>query len=206
MEKISLEGWQDDEYYILKDSKQILKVSKQINFILKNIKEQKEVKKDDVIIFKNNFKEVLRYWTGSTYVGYPKEPSIEKAFQKFFDSVMELLLFCYNSKNTKMIKEVKPILYKGTLYRCLGYGESVNTNKYIEPNYDNIWVSWSKNKNIDFILSDKLHGPITKIQCNTEDCYGIDLTALKCSKNNEEEVVFPTKKEIKLDIVKVPNE
>lgn len=205
MEKISLEGWQDDEY-ILKDSKQILKVSKQINFILKNIKEQKEVNKDDVIIFKNNFKEVLRYWTGSTYVGYPKEPSIEKAFQRFFDSLLELLLFCYNSNNIKIKKEVEPILYKGTLYRCLGYCKSVNKNKYIKPNCDNIWVSWSKNKNIDSILSNKLHSPITKIQCNTEDYYGIDLTALKCSKSNENEVVFPTKKEIKLDIVKVPNE
>lgn len=203
MEKISLEGWQE---YILEDSKKILKVSNQINFVLKNIKEQKKINKNDDVILKNNFNEVLRYWTGLTDVGYQKKLPIEKAFQKFFDSVMELLLFCYNSKNAKMIKEVKPILYKGTLYRCLGYGEPVNTNKYIEPNCDNIWVSWSKNKNIDFILSDKLHGPITKIQCNTEDCYGIDLTALKCSKNNEEEVVFPTKKEIKLDIVKVPNE
>ena len=60
MEKISLEEWQE---YILEDSKKILKVSNQINFVLKNIKEQKKINKNDDVILKNNFNEVLRYWT-----------------------------------------------------------------------------------------------------------------------------------------------
>ena len=55
MEKISLEEWQE---YILEDSKKILKVSNQINFVLKNIKEQKKINKNDDVILKNNFNEV----------------------------------------------------------------------------------------------------------------------------------------------------
>ena len=73
-------------------------------------------------------------------------------------------------------------------------------SKIVKPSYDNIYVSWSKHPQNDYIES-KLGGNITWLSCEiTAPRYGIDLEAIKSSRGNEAEVVFPTIKECVTEI------
>lgn len=147
----------------------------------------------------SNIINALAYWTGNTYVGQPKEKELEKVYQTFFKLLLELLIFIKDSPEfTNEHKEkINSVLYQGNIYRYLGYSSEEyhyldNKEQFVEPNYNGIYVSWSKNESNSYIES-KLLGPITKLKCCiNEDMFGIDLEAFGVSHGNEKEVVFPT--------------
>ena len=87
-------------------------------------------------------------------------------------------------------------LYHGTIYRYLGHClENEIYDNIVEPEYNDIYVSWSKNPTNSYIES-KLYGTKTLLTCKIENnYYGIDLEAFCVVRGNEAEVVFPTIKE-----------
>ena len=138
----------------------------------------------------NDLREVCCFWTGSTYVGSPKADPIKMAFQTFFQELMQLLLFMKDSGLPFEERVANAMLYRGTVYRYLG--KKYPSAEVVEPCYDGIYVSWSKQDGNSYLLS-KLYGPVTKLTCEiAEPMYGIDLDILECSRGNEREVVFPT--------------
>ena len=138
----------------------------------------------------NDLREVCCFWTGSTYVGSPKADPIKMAFQTFFHELMQLLLFMKDIGLPYEERVANAMLYRGTVYRYLG--KKYPSAEVVEPCYDGIYVSWSKQDGNSYLLS-KLYGPVTKIICEiTEPMYGIDLDILECTRGNEQEVVFPT--------------
>lgn len=88
------------------------------------------------------------------------------------------------------------VLYRGSLYRHLGKGSvEGNTDKRIEPQYDNIYVSWSKQPK-NYYIESKLYGTMTLLTCKIDEpYYGIDLEAFGVVRGEEAEGVFPTIKE-----------
>ena len=140
-----------------------------------------------------NIIEILKTWTGSTYIGVRKSKQLEDAFQMFFLNLLECTLeIKKKDKNHPVCK----ILYQGYIYRVLGSNNPKN-KEIIKPRYSNVFVSWSKNENIPTNnMLEKLYGPITKLKskiCGEQ--YGIDLTVFGISKIGEQEIVFPTLKE-----------
>ena len=169
------------------------------------------------LIFKDEFFECLcegiasflSYWVGCTYVGN-KKTRIEMAiYQDFFCSLHSLMVLLQDEKIVSTKEEMKlvsSLIYTGEIYRYLGYS-SPSKKKHIEPVYNDIYVSWSKNEIIHYIES-KLYGNITRLYCNIPpNMIGFDLEGFQNFYNNifeskiwiargeEREVVFPTIKE-----------
>lgn len=142
-------------------------------------------------LFNNHIIPVLCYWTRNTYVRERKNKILQTAFQNFFNSLYELLCNLRKCSNIKMKSFAKNALYKGTLYRYLGNLKSIEDIKY-----NDIWVSWSKNKYNSYFEEKITNGKII-VTCKTKDKYGIDLTVFGVSCNNEEEVLYPTIKNLK---------
>lgn len=140
--------------------------------------------------------EVCSFWTGKTYVGVQKDKDIEAAFQNFFEALMSMLLLIMNDTVKPLDCEKRfanAVLYRGTVYRYLG--NDTPSNRIIKPQYNNIYVSWSK-KPENTYLESKLYGVKTRLYCDIKEPYfGIDLEQLGISKGNEKEVVFPTLEE-----------
>lgn len=133
---------------------------------------------------------ICKFWTGNSYVGCPKRDAVRNAFQLFFEELMKLLLLMKDSKKTCERNVSNTLLYRGKIYRYLGSKYKANTK--VEPIYDNIYVSWSKEPENHYMLS-KLCGTVTWLACEiTAPHYGIDLDRFGCSPANEHEVVFPT--------------
>lgn len=178
--------WDDDVEQIVMG---IDEATSHIKCYIDNWKE-KDAKEMFNSIF-DDIKEICSFWTGNTYVGDRKDTLIEKAFQRFFESLMELLLLCKSSGNKYEKLFAEKVLYRGRVYRYLGNG-SPSSKKIIKPVFNEIYVSWSKNP-CNTYLESKLYGAITWISCEIEEpLYGIDLEVLGCSKSSEREVVFPT--------------
>ena len=154
--------------------------------------------------------EVLRMWTGYTYVGIIKEKAEEKFYQDFFESFFRLINFLDKNKR-KLIKIEKDFLeiikFKGKIYRYLGHGIVQNRNKQIIVRYNNKYVSWSKNEENNYIES-KLYGTKIILYCEIgKSNYGIDVEGFqefyneiyKCeimiARGEEKEVIYPTIKE-----------
>lgn len=140
-------------------------------------------------------REVCNYWCSNTYVGYQKKKTIETAFQNFYVKLMELFISIKDKKIT-VTEEVynysRSLLYRGIVYRYLGHGNSEECKSIIEPDYNHIYVSWSKNET-DSYLESKLYGTMTHLTCEIrEPYYGIDLEVLGTSRIGEREVLFPT--------------
>lgn len=136
---------------------------------------------------------ICSFWSGKTYVGFPKHPRIKSAFQSFFEDLMRLLLKMKDGDNNEERAFATSLLFRGKVYRYLG--SDAPNKKIVKPHYDRIYVSWSKLPENSYLLS-KLYGKITWISCEIEyPFYGIDIDALGCSRGNEQEVVFPTIKE-----------
>ena len=116
----------------------------------------------------------------------------KKLFSLFFISLYQFLIACRNSDNNALKDLGTRALFQGTVYRYLGYGSAIgDINKPKEIKYNNIYVSWSKNKRNEYIES-KLYGVITLMTCEiSDDYYGIDLEELGVSRGYEREVVFP---------------
>lgn len=155
---------------------------------------------DDFKFFSENVSQALNYWTSYTYVGRKKDKSIQKAFQVFFEALYDFLLFCQREDNSfchPLKDRADKALYRGTLYRYLGHGScnEKNIEERIEPEYNDIYVSWSKKPNNHYIQS-KLYGTMTFLTCEIpEPYYGIDLEAFGVVRGDEAEVVFPTLQE-----------
>lgn len=160
---------------------------------------------DDFKIFIDNVCQTLNYRTGHTYVSRKKDKSIQKAFQAFFETLYDFLLFCKREDKSfpYSLKDLADnALYCRTIYRCLRHcSVDKDTESKVEPEYNNIYVSWSKKPNNSYIQS-KLYGTITRMTCAiSEPYYGIDLGAFGVGKGDEAEVVFPTVEEMITDIV-----
>lgn len=141
--------------------------------------------------------DVCCFWTGNTYVGIKKDQTIQKAFQTFFKELMKLLLTLKNSpSSTQQDKDIADeLLYQGEVYRYLGHGDSSKLNENLELQYNDLYVSWSKNAQNNYIES-KLYGKILWIHGIIQNSYyGINLEAIGVSRGTEAEVVFPTIKE-----------
>ena len=137
---------------------------------------------------------VLKSWVGNTYIGKVKEDPLKNSFQNFFVNLMKLMIeFKDNSNASFMEKQMaNECLYRGKIYRYLGHSTSKRSNQKISPEYNNIYVSWSKLSKVSYIES-KLRGFMTIIEIDiVAPFYGIDLEGLRVSNTCEREVVFPT--------------
>lgn len=171
--------------------------------------------KDYEILFKElciYIAEGLQEWTGKTYVGISKSKEDIWKYQTFFVALYELINTLSNHKENLIFLEkqfINNIKYNGKIYRYLGHGDLKNTNIRIRPSYNDIFVSWSKEKGNTY-LETKLYGKITRLYgVISADNYGIDIEKLQKFYNNyfderiyiakgqEREVVYPT---IKKDI------
>ena len=191
MEKFDLSSWSDD----IENYKKIDNITIQVLSITDRIKcnEFSNILCEDINIVMSNIIKVLSFWTGSTYVGNIKSNIEKTCFQKFFNAFYGLLIVMKNSKEKQFVDFANKCLYQGIVYRYLGNSGSQHKSKKIKPQYNDIYVSWSKNPTNQYIES-KLYGIMTIITCNISGSYyGIDLTAFKnISRGEEAEVVFPT--------------
>ena len=139
-----------------------------------------------------NICEVLRFWTGYTFIGHKKVNPLKQAFQRFFENLMEFICICQGVNIDFFNEFANKALFQGTLYRYLGHISYTNNDIIIDPIYDEIYVSWSKNPN-NIEVKRKLKGTKTLIICEVSgDYYGIDLSVFGVVKSDEAEVVFPT--------------
>ncbi|RHU92855.1 hypothetical protein DXC11_07600 [Firmicutes bacterium OM08-11AC] len=155
-----------------------------------------DISNEDFSVFLNNVYETLKYWTGHTYIGQEKDKALQKAYQTFFEALYKFLFICREFGNPMLKSFSDEVLYRGSLYRYLGKGSvEENTDKRIEPQYDNIYVSWSKQPK-NYYIESKLYGTMTLLTCKIDEpYYGIDLEAFGVVRGEEAEVVFPTIKE-----------
>lgn len=191
MELIKLGTWYVED--MAENCEKIIYVTNQLaafNIIL--LDKEKEISIDVLNRFMTNIIEVLSYWTRNTYVGHKKEASLRDAYQKFFTVLYTFILICQCVDNNEIKDFAHRALYHGILYRYLGHNTSENSDIRIEPEYNKLWVSWSKNKENPNVER-KLVGSKTRITCHTNNkIYGIDLSAFNISCDNEEEVIYPT--------------
>lgn len=159
--------------------------------------------------------EVLNKWTGETWVGHKKDKRTETVFQNFFETLIRLIRYI-DLFEIMMSDEEKEfammVTFSGVIYRYLGSGSPCN-KECVEIEYNDIYVSWSKNEQNDYIEG-KLYGPLLWIKAQTSPFdYAIDLEGLdkfyqKITGENkgvvrgkEREVVYPTKRECILEVV-----
>lgn len=182
--------WYDTEQYI-KQCENILVVADQIHELKIKITKNEYIGNFDEIVF-NYVDVILDKWVGNTEVGIQKSNELKNAFQLFFCELYDLLIVMRDSNIKYMNDFAKSVLYQGYVYRYLGYRSGSKKRGKVKPIFDNIYVSWSKKKDIPTV-ENKLCGIKTLLNCNiTENNYGIDLTAFDISRQNEFEVVFPT--------------
>lgn len=157
---------------------------------------------------------VLSKWTGETWVGHKKDKRTETVFQNFFETFVNLIGYInfFEKIMSDTEKEFANMTaYSGVLYRYLGSCSSGN-KECIEIEYNDIYVSWSKNALNDYIES-KLYGPQLWIKAQTApfdfaiDLEGVDKFYQKITgenkgvaRGNEREVVYPTKRECILEM------
>ena len=157
---------------------------------------------------------VLSKWTGETWVGHKKDKRTETVFQNFFETLVGLI--GYIDFFEKMMSDEEKefammVTYRGVIYRYLGSGSSCN-KECVEIEYNDIYVSWSKKEQNDYIES-KLYRPLLWIKAQTSpydyaiDFEGIDKFYQKTIGENkgvvrgkEREVVYPTKRECILEV------
>lgn len=175
--------------------KELNRVTCQTRHVQKNLLRH-NLSCDDFQLYMKNVQATFAWWCGNTYVGRHKDESLSSAFQRFFDALYDFLLFCKDSDVSDLQALADKALYCGTLYRYLGYeyheGSESEYNDWVEPEYSDIYVSWSKLPEIPYIEK-KLESHITYLTCTvTAVHYGIDLSGFGVGRPNEAEVVFPT--------------
>ena len=188
---VNLDNLFADEY-----EKIIFEVNKATDNIKNYITNNNRNTKESFLQVLSDVEEVCNCWTGKTYVGQSKRQDLKNAYQDFFSNLMKMLLLCKTNKNPCENKVAEALLYQGKIYRYLGYYSAHDYRKgAIVPEYDGIYVSWSKEPKSSYIES-KLYGKITWIEAEIKPPYfGIDLEAIGSSRGNEKEVVFPTLKD-----------
>ena len=173
------------------------------------IRLNQEFDKNELIEICAGINSILLDWTGNTYVGRKKEICEEKQYQYFFVLIHEFLKFCCSNSDdfSEMERTLAEfVMFRGTVYRYLGKSDSRNCQKKIrvEPEYNEVFVSWSKTERNAYIES-KLYGPRTWMKAEIEapdfgiDIHGFELWCQKwlgrsyfITRGNEKEVVFPT--------------
>lgn len=194
MNEVHFPTWSDEEDKAIIE---INRVTAQFQSVRKKLKTNDIIYGDNNFnIFFKNIRETADYWTGCTYVGIRKNKSLQKAFQKFFQELSDFLLFCQQGDNSflhPLRSLADEALYQGKVYRYIGHGNaSGDCKSRIEPEYDGIYVSWSKKSNNHYVQS-KLYGTMTFLTCDIDGTYyGIDLDAFGVVRGDEAEVVFPT--------------
>ena len=189
MNKVNFSVWDNE---VAKNVKEIYRVTDQIKNIDKRLKTN-GVTYDTFQALCINICETLNFWTGHTYVGRRKQPQVQKAFQAFFEALYAFLFICRDLDNSTLQDLANKSLYRGVLYRYLGHDSlGDNIDSKVEPEYNNIYVSWSKKPQHHYIES-KLYGTMTLLTCEVrEPHYGIDLNVFGVVRGAEVEVVFPT--------------
>lgn len=152
---------------------------------------------------------ILLAWTGNTYIGIKKERNVEIQYQCFFVLLHEFLVFCCSNSDKLSDMErslARFMMYRGTVYRYLGVADTFNIVKKrkIEPEYNEIYVSWSQTERNSYIES-KLYGPMTWLKAEIKApnfgiyIHGFELWCEKwlgescfITRGNEKEIVFPT--------------
>lgn len=195
MDIIELSPWIED---IDENAKDIYRVSNQICNIIKKVNRFGSVWLNEVDdeTFIMNIRLVINQWASHTSVGIRKNPKLQKAFQSFYEHLYKFLLLMNDIEESGYHDLAKASLYQGKLYRYIGSGSSLNRAvEKIEPEYNDIYVSWSKKHN-NIYFEQKLYGIITRLTCNVDSPnYGIDLTPFGVACDGEDEVVFPTIKD-----------
>ena len=208
MEVYELSSW-DSDYK--ENAQKIHGIACQIQTYTKRI--EHGITQDQGEPLMKNIAVVLDNWTGATYVGDRKKKQLEKAFQAFFTALYDFIIECRNNDCYFNIESSSKILYRGMVYRYLGHQlGDVPDNSIVEPIYNDIYVSWSKNQH-DINIEKKLRYPMTWMAAEIkEPYYGIDLVGLaeaiselvktehRIAIRAEREVVFPTIKECISDI------
>lgn len=192
MNKVNFPFWDDE---VEKAITEVYRVKSQIQSVGVRLKTN-DISNEEFSVLLNNVYETLKYWTGHTYIGQRKKKDIQKAYQTFFEALYDFLFLCRELGNPVLKSFADEALYRGLLYRYLGYGfVEKNAYKRVEPQYNNIYVSWSKQPKNHYIES-KLYGTMTLLTCKVDEpYYGIDLEAFGVVRGQEAEVVFPTIKE-----------
>lgn len=200
MEQYKLSPWGDD---YKENAKKIHSISCQIQSATKRII-RCDITRNQAETLLNNIVSVIEHWTGSTYIGVNKEKALKKAYQAFFNSLYELVLKCKEIDNSTIQECANNILYRGKIFRYLGHPSGDDCDSKIEPIFNDIYVSWSKEPTNLYIES-KLYGTMTMLSAEiNEPYYGIDLEGIekaitiltneecRMSRGNEREVIFPT--------------
>lgn len=209
MESIKLceTGWADID--LKPDCKNIKKIASQIDEFIEDMYREKPILTNgDFNVLIDNIYQVLSKWTGGTWVGRKKEKELSDSFQIFFNKLFRFLTmvrYC-NSLGSELAEKM---LYKGKLYRYLGHAScSEDYVSRIEPEYNDIWVSWSKRdvRTIGYFNS-KLYGTKTVLICEVTDKMGIDIGGFdeifgtNLVRGEESEVVYPTFKDAVTDVI-----
>lgn len=197
MNKVCFPLWENE---VDKITTEIYRVTAQFKHVGKKL-EKHDISHKEFELFFDNICQTLNFWTGCTHVGQKKQKALQKAFQAFFEALYAFLLNCRYLDNSMLQDFVNKSLYHGVLYRYLGHGSvDDNIDSKIEPEYSNIYVSWSKKPQNDYI-EHKLYGVMTLLTCNIMGTYyGIDLEAFGVVRGDEAEVIFPTIEETITDI------
>ena len=192
LSKVCLDKIWDDEYE---------KIAIEVDKATKSIIETLENNIDENVV--ENIFQVCSFWTKHTYVGRKKDAKVQKSFQLFFEKFMDLILAIRDKQidcDGDCREAFSELLYNGVVYRKLGHGDSENCKHIIKPEFDNIYVSWNKEKENEY-LDTKLYGPVTLLTAEiTEPYYGIDLEKLGVCAGEEREIVFPTYEKFIKDI------
>ena len=192
LSKVCLDKIWDDEYE---------KIAIEVDKATKSIIETLENNIDENVV--ENIFQVCSFWTKHTYVGRKKDAKVQKSFQLFFEKFMDLILAIRDKQidcDEDCREAFSELLYNGVVYRKLGHGDSENCKHIIKPEFDNIYVSWNKEKENAY-LDTKLYGPVTLLTAEIiEPHYGIDLEKLGVCAGEEREIVFPTYEEFIKDI------
>lgn len=165
MNKVVFPFWNDE---VNKAITEIYRVKNQMQNVGVRLKTN-DISNEDFSVFLDNVYETLKYWTGHTYIGQKKDKALQKAYQTFFEALYESLFICRELGNPMLKSFSDEVLYRGSLYRYLGKGSAEeNTDKRIEPQYDNIYVSWSKQPK-NYYIESKLYGTMTLLTCKIDE-------------------------------------
>lgn len=193
-----------------------------ISYVKKYMKERltHDFIQDDLLTIIGGMDSVLLSWTGDTYVGRKKSAEMEMLYQSFFVTIYKFLMFC--KENASQLSDLEKdlaekILYQGIVFRYLGKSDVRNYKRkeIVMPEYNNIYVSWSKTEKNPYIES-KLRGPITWLKAEIhKSYYGIDIHGFELwcqewlggssfiTRGEEKEVVFPTIEDCMIEVKQI---